>query len=68
MAAVVIWQPAVVQHAPGQGLGLQLVPAPIQKPPKKVLQMACVVTLHVCVMLLQHAPEQGSGLQTPKGK
>lgn len=62
MAAVVIWQPAVVQHAPGQGLGLQLVPAPIHTAPKRMLQLAWVVMKQVWPKVSQQAP---GGWQMP---
>lgn len=69
---VMVQMPVIgLQHAPGQALGLQLVPAPIQLP-KAVLHCACVSTAQVPITRfgLQHAPTigQGLGLQVPKGK
>lgn len=61
-ASTLVQLPLGAQHAPGHGLGVQLVPAPSQMPPKKVLQMACVVGLQVWLMMLQHAPMGTHGL------
>ena len=55
--------PAVSQHAPGQGFGLQVVPLPRNVP----WQAAAVVTSVQLPEASQHAPGHGLGVQLLAG-